>query len=539
MDSTFIPITELIRETEVNDFSTNQTEAETLNVGPSSSAQPSLRTSSYVIYVDLPDDREEMLLVHGYTGAYDKVSNRVASYLRSLETRKPPKPLYGVWSPEVPVNGYVPPPSEETIRILRRRGYLTNMSVGQEEGFFRTLAEKIHKRNSRRMTYIFMPSYDCNLRCAYCFQDHMRTNPHYRHLLRTMSKDVVDSIFRGLSEIEALHDLRPGILRHRSVGFFGGEPLLASNLLIIKYIIEAAKALGTASFWAISNATELDSYTEVLTSEGISRIQITLDGPPVEHDKRRIYSDGSGSFAKIARNLSMALDRGVTISVRMNVDRNNLFQLTELAEVIHAHRWDSYKNFSAYAAPIRAENEKVIKSTTMDTWELDEALTELTNQFPILSLIQKLDDGIRLQARRLFRGAENMLPDFRESYCSAHTGMYIFDAFADIYACWERTGDPSIRIGHINENGSLDLDKTQIDMWRSRTVASNPVCSKCRYALSCGGGCAVLALGKTGKYHMNYCDGFASRFRANVARAYVEHKAGVAMTSEASRICDQ
>lgn len=59
-----------------------------------------LRTSSYTIYVDLPEDKEQMLLVHGYTGAYDKVSQRVATYLRSLEVKHPPKPLYGVWSPE-------------------------------------------------------------------------------------------------------------------------------------------------------------------------------------------------------------------------------------------------------------------------------------------------------------------------------------------------------------------------------------------------------------------------------------------------------
>jgi uncharacterized protein len=33
-----------------------------------------LRTSSYTIYVDLPGDASQVLLVHGYTGAYDRVS---------------------------------------------------------------------------------------------------------------------------------------------------------------------------------------------------------------------------------------------------------------------------------------------------------------------------------------------------------------------------------------------------------------------------------------------------------------------------------
>ena len=59
-----------------------------------------LRTSSYTIYVDLPGNDEEMLLVQTYTGAFDRVSRRVATYVRSLEAGRPPKPLYGDWTPE-------------------------------------------------------------------------------------------------------------------------------------------------------------------------------------------------------------------------------------------------------------------------------------------------------------------------------------------------------------------------------------------------------------------------------------------------------
>jgi uncharacterized protein len=43
-----------------------------------------LRTSSYTIYVDLPGNQNEMLLVHTYTGAFDRVSSRVATYVGSL-----------------------------------------------------------------------------------------------------------------------------------------------------------------------------------------------------------------------------------------------------------------------------------------------------------------------------------------------------------------------------------------------------------------------------------------------------------------------
>lgn len=499
-----------------------------------------LRASSYVIYVDLPDNDDEMLLVHGYTGAYDRVSRRVATYVRSLEARRPPKPLYGSWSAEPPVNGEAEKPSDEALATLRRRGYLTEMSPPQEEALLRKLAVKIHDHKMNQMPgYIFMPTYDCNLRCAYCFQDHMRTDSKFHHLLRTMSPELVDRIFAGMETIEARHGVNGDTPPHRGIGFFGGEPLLTASRPIVEYIMNKALQMGSASFWAVSNATDLDAYEDLLSPEKISSIQITLDGPPDEHDKRRIYPDGSGSFAKIARNITMALDRGVAISVRMNLDRDNLGELPQLAEVIRDHGWDSYERFSVYAAPIRAENDNVDTKVTMNTWQLDQALAEMQENTPVLAMVDRPDDPIKNHARRLFHDPRAVMPNLRESFCSAHTRMYIFDTFADIYACWERTGDPSIRIGHIAEDGSVELNADVVNLWRSRTVASNPVCSQCRYALHCGGGCAVLALGQSGKYHANFCDGFASRFRASVAEAYMDHTSGVPLAAKAGRVCDQ
>src|SRR5262249_60040457 len=90
----------------------------------------------------------------------------------------------------------------------------------------------------------------------------------------------------------------------------------------------------------------------------------------------------------------------------------------------------------------------------------------------------------------------------------------------DIYACWEKTGDAKIRSGHVEPDGSVVLDPTVHALWRTRTVASNPVCRRCRYALHCGGGCAVLAMAATGRYPANFCDRFAHRLRSSVAEAY-------------------
>lgn len=165
-----------------------------------------LRASSYTIYIDWPNNSDEMLLVHGFTGAYDKVSRRVATYIRSLEVGRPPQPLYGAWSAEQALDGCVPLPSEQTIAVLKKRGYLTELSQADEERLFHKIAALLHKQQCRP-NYVFMPTYDCNLRCPYCFQDHMRTDPACRHLRYTMSQQLVDRIFAAMPQIEAHHGL--------------------------------------------------------------------------------------------------------------------------------------------------------------------------------------------------------------------------------------------------------------------------------------------------------------------------------------------
>jgi len=496
---------------------------------------PDLRTSSYVIYVDLPDDPAKMLLVHGYTGAYDVVNRKVASFLRGKERGRPPKPLYGAWVTEPELTGTDYQPSAETVRSLQRRGYLTDMTADEEEAYLARLAGKLHDAAQQRLNWIFMPNYDCNLRCFYCFQDHMRTDPAYQHLLRRMTPAMVDRLFAGMHDIEARHGVSDP--PRRSIGFFGGEPLLAENRPIIEYIMQRATEDAGASFWAVSNATDLHVYSDMLGPGGIASIQITLDGPSYEHDKRRIYADGSGSFSRIADNITLALDRGVHVQVRMNIDRVNIRMLPDLADEIIARGWHTRSSFLAYTYAIRPANEKTDKQTTFDLWQLDAAIEALREEFPQLKVIDRPDDRMRETALRLL-GQPTAEPALKAEFCGAHAGMYIFDALGDIYACWERTGDTKLRIGHVNDDGTVELNAPVMTAWRSRSVAVVPACRKCRYALQCGGGCAVLAEAKRGKLHTNHCDAYANRFRAMVAEAYLAHAAGETVGDSKDRVCD-
>jgi len=498
-----------------------------------------LRTSSYTIYVDLPETTDEMLLVHGYTGAYDRVSRRVATYLQAHEARTAPRALYGAWSPEEPESNGESKLSDETLDALRRRGYLTHLSCEQEEDLLKRIVSKIHRVQLQSVpAYVFMPTYDCNLRCPYCFQDHMRTERKLKHLLRTMSRSTIDRIFTAMIELEKLHGYgEDREVPRRRITFFGGEPLLAQSRPTIEYILERARALGETQFSAVSNATDLDRYEDLLGPEGISDLQITLDGPPEEHDQRRVYADGRGSFARIADNLTMALERGVHVTVRMNIDRNNLEHLPKLAREIVGRGWHHFEKFTAYVAPIRADNAQTDTKTTLSMWELDQAILRLRQTCEEMQVIARTDDSTRLRAQQIFRGEAQSYSMMKSSFCGAHSAMYLFDALGDIYTCWERTGARELRVGHIDQDGSPELRAEVLQTWRTRTAASNPACSKCRYALFCGGGCAIQAQIRSGTRFKSSCDGFRFRFRASVADAYAAFLAGTENGDRLSEAC--
>jgi uncharacterized protein len=485
-----------------------------------------LRTSSYTIYVDLPDDADNMLLVHAYTGAYDRVGKRVATYLRSRERHHAPKPLYGDWTPEPRVSGEVVPPSDETIAVLKRRGYLVSLTQEEEEALFVKLSAHIHHATVRRSPrYVLMPTYQCNLRCSYCFQDHMRTDAKYGHLLRVMDRDMADRVMRGMQRIEAAHGIADGGAAGRSVMFFGGEPLLAETRPVVEHIINTLRAWGRVSFSAISNATELEAYRDLLGEGLISQIQITLDGPPAEHDARRIYADGSGSYDRIAANVDMALDLGVLVSVRMNVDRDNIDRLPALMDDFHARGWLDRPGFGSYVAAISLPHGDPAHRTTFTSWQLARAMSELGERHPRLSLIGLPDDAVGRRARQIFDGQGDSGGSFRTAFCGAHTTMYVIDPFADIYACWERTGE-------------VLMNRGLVEQWRGRNIVSNPVCRRCRYAVSCGGGCAPHAEEVSGTSYSNFCDGYAKRFRASVAQSYLSYARGEHAKGGASLPCE-
>lgn len=477
-----------------------------------------LRTSDYTIYVDVPKVDGDVLLIHGYTAAYDRVSAKVAGYLKARQRHRPEAETVAGSSAVAPDPTWSP--SDETIGILKKRGYLTDKTSEEEQAFVAKLAGNLNLSHQRRMPgYVIMPTYDCNLRCHYCFQDDVRSAGAANGSLRVMDKATIDRLFIAFQKIEARKEANQDGKQRRTYTLFGGEPLHKATVSAISYIIEKGRAFGPAVFSAVSNCTEIEHFEEFLGPNCIRSIQVTFDGPPSEHDRRRVYGDGSGSFAKIAENITMALGKGVEISGRINVDRKNEPGLRELAEEFERRGWTKMRNFKTYTAAIHGMKDKQLQ---LSSWGLHRSIKRLHAQEEGARMISAPNDSIKNVLREILQRKTNPLRAMRANYCSAHTTMYVFDAMGRIFACWERTGSDADAIGHITAEGEPIFNEEMEQMWRGRTSMSNATCKACPYVLSCGGGCVSLARKAHGSYLDNYCDGFQQRFRAFAADVFTE-----------------
>ncbi len=473
------------------------------------------RLSNYTIFVDLPHD--ECLLIHGYSGAWDIVDSHLAQGLRRFRRGPAFVPLIGQpFSDESPNDG------AESIEclpcdvsdLLVKRGYLTTLSAVEEQSQVSTLATNLHAMATHEApSYVFALSYACNLRCAYCFQDQLRTKPENAPRLVDMTQDMVDRIFSIMPEIESRHGCTESPRPVRRITLFGGEPLVPQLRPLVEYVVSSARCNGPATLSAVTNGTGLQHFRHLLGPDGISFVQITLDGAPEEHDKRRVGPAGLKTFQQIADNIDLALGCGVQVKVRINTDKTNLESLPSLAELMDNRGWFASNQFSAYATPIHETGGSAHQACGFGSWNLTRRLAELADEHPLVRLVHGPDAPWKRRIRDILRSSRDPLLSFQPSFCGAHTQTWVFDAHGDIYACWERAGYVSERIGRLTSDAKLQMIPAMEQKWRSRTIAANPICGRCPYAFYCGGGCALLAERKNGKLHSNYCDDFSQRFK--------------------------
>ncbi len=187
-----------------------------------------------------------------------------------------------------------------------------------------------HSQDAKEITFVV--TQECNLSCKYCYM--VGKNNTHKMTFET-AKKAVDFFIDNKTE---LFD-KPYII----LDFIGGEPLLEIDLIdkIVDYfkIQSYKKGLDWFGRYKISMSTNGLLYSSKKVQRFIAKnsqnisIGISIDGNKEKHNLQRVYSDGSGSYYDVEKNVKLWLEQYPNASTKVTIGHEDLPYLAD--SIIH------------------------------------------------------------------------------------------------------------------------------------------------------------------------------------------------------------
>lgn len=316
--------------------------------------------------------------------------------------------------------------------------------------------------------YTIAPTMKCNFRCPYCYEQGVEYT--------TMDRNVIEGVKKVFEQDrKSSHFL--------SISWYGGEPLVAFDI-IEELSIRAIELYGDNYFASmVTNGYLLSKeIAQKLEELRIFNIQITIDGPPDVHNKRRRLPNGKDTFFVIMNNMRTALNctEKLHITVRVNTDKTNILWANEILNYIE--EYGLKHKVSLYLAPVDNVN-------------------NTCNPSECFSIREFAEEQIKFIESNFEKGYNfAQVPQRNLSMCGAvSSNGYVIDAKGDIYKCWDDVGNQEMRAGNILN--SEPLENINLTKWLSYSISDDKECMECSFLPVCMGGCPNYRI----KYGIKKC----------------------------------
>jgi len=395
---------------------------------------------------------------------------------------------------------------------LLQRGFLTTRSEAEEQTVVRTALTRHIDHVARESTFTVILSYDCNFRCTYCSQRVVQLKGS-KYLKEGMSDEVMDAAFSFMDEYGP----------KSSITLFGGEPFAPGNEHRVERFLEWVRRRGTPST-AVSNGYDWDTFKDLIKPDVIRQVQITVDGPPEVHNRRRIALGTKDSFWTIISNIRWALDSGIAITLRINCDRTNVEKLEQLTRILIEEGLHGHDRFAAYLAPVQGNGVMKNHEPLFNYGEMYGKLLDAPDAGGCQScgnhsagagagetpFNTDFLPSMRHELRDCLEGKQPGL-SYNYVYCGAYTNLFTLDPHGRLYACWDYVDDPKHAVGAFHPQ--VEFRDEQLAVWRKRgEEVLMKQCLACPYVLLHGSGCQAEALRQTGNYWERDCQDYSVQF---------------------------
>ena len=440
-----------------------------------------MRTSTYEIFLPLIGTDEKpvegrALLINGLYGAVDVVTQEDADTIAAGEFAKLPRPVF---------------------ERLSLRGHITRKTEEEEIADLQLLS-RIHRAipawNGARL--VIMPTYDCNFRCPYCVEQHRLKNGE-AWLGSVMEDEMVEAVFAAADDYKARG------ASFVSCALYGGEPFLEKNRAVVRSIAEKCRARGI-KLQASTNGYELGSFLDFIGEYRFDCLQVTVDGTAELNDRRRLHKDGLPTYDRILKNVELALQRGVAISLRVNVGRENLHGIGALVDDLKARGFiGKEKARGRFSYYFKAAYDDTHPENTVSEQAIIDELMKIGFSAGEASRLEREYIPFAERLSGLFR--KESFPRFSPAYCDAETGLVVVDPFGKVYSCFDAVANEANSVGCVDQGLGRFLWNFNRAKWRVRTTDNMEACRACPYAFICRGGCAFRANYEHGSYFREHC----------------------------------
>ena len=338
---------------------------------------------------------------------------------------------------------------------LYERGFIIDRDKDEFAELKKEHSEALKSANTFKLT--ILPSLDCNLKCWYCFENHIAGS----HL----TKEVADSIRRF---VKKLFNDQPD-LNHLEVELFGGEPLLYFKeelYPLLKDIKDHIDDLGkSVSFFFVTNAVCITEDIIPLLKELNASFQISIDGFKDRHDKiKYIPETGEGTYDRMIRTIYSLTENidNTYINLRINYDDETLGHMPELM--------DDLRNVDRKKIGIHLER---VWQTGKGGDNKNDILKGLINRW--------MANGFTVSYMNLGR---------RGYSCKASSeNQAVIACDGAVYKCSGRDFTENHRDGTLLSDGTIEWKNEKLKQRLDIVTFENDMCRECIFLPLCWGPC--------------------------------------------------
>lgn len=258
--------------------------------------------------------------------------------------------------------------SSEALSALARDAFLVPVD-SDETALYVSLSTIMRAffRQSGYTTYTVLPTFGCNARCVYCYEE------------GSVPVFMTDETAVQTAEFIARTKKKDSPVL---ISWFGGEPLMGEKT--IDLIVSELKKRDVEFYSTmVTNGSLINDriVNKMVGDWKLQSLQITFDGSEEDYIKRKRYIRYDDYYHSIMASIALLQSKGVQVHIRCNVDFENIGAAPKLIDDLK-NNLAGTENVMLYFAPL---NQVKASDEILEMWEKIKKLEPMIAEAGFLS----------------------------------------------------------------------------------------------------------------------------------------------------------